>query len=196
MTEEFISVQDRIISTSIDIISDSGLSALSFKSISLKTNISEDLLYKYYLNTDEILTDIVKSFFKFDKGLFKTLSSKECSHVEKIELYLEAFGSYFNSYYSISCLILHYEELLHNAHTREIVESGHMSRRLFMIDLFNGAIENHEIRTNLSAEQLTDNVFGYIFINLFNRRIMINKHSIKDDMLAYFRGMLKSIKAI
>ena len=87
MTEEFISVQDRIISASIDIVSDAGLASLNYRNISLKTNISEDMLYKYYSSTDEILVDIVNSYFKFDKSIIKTIDSKESTYVEDWFLY-------------------------------------------------------------------------------------------------------------
>ena len=89
MTEEFISIQDRIISASIDIISDAGLDSLNYKNIALKTNISEDMLYKYYYDTNEILIDIVKTYFKFDKSIIKTISAKNVSSVEKIGFFMD-----------------------------------------------------------------------------------------------------------
>ena len=194
MTEEFISAQDRIISASIDIISDAGLASLNFKNLSLKTAISESMLYKYYLDTDEILVDIVKTYFKFDKGIFKTLSSKEVSFVDKIELYVDAFSSYYNSYYSLSAVMLHYEELLHNTHTRELVESGYLNRRIFLTDLFDKAIKNKEITDTFSAQQLADSLLGMIMLCLLNRRVMIFKKPIKEEFMSYYRTWMETLR--
>ena len=66
MKEEFISVQDRILSSAIDLISDAGLASLSFANISMRVNISEAMIYKYYSDINELLLDIVKTYFKFD----------------------------------------------------------------------------------------------------------------------------------
>ena len=74
MNEEFISVQDRILSSAIDLISDAGLALLSFANISMRVNIPEAMIYKYYSDVNELLQDIVKTYFKFDKGIFKTIS--------------------------------------------------------------------------------------------------------------------------
>ena len=129
MTDDFISARDRIVSASIDIISDAGLASLTIKNISMRTNIREDMLYKYYSNTDEILIDIVQSFFRFDNAMMKTASAKNVSNVEKILLFNDALISYYDSYYSVSAIMLQYEELLHNISTREIVESGYNNRK-------------------------------------------------------------------
>ncbi|SNU08006.1 hypothetical protein SAMN06297422_11430 [Lachnospiraceae bacterium] len=196
MTEEFISVQDRIISASIDIVSDAGLSSLNYKNISLKTNISEDMLYKYYLDTNEILIDIVNTFFKFDNSIIRTINSKDVSYIDKIAFYIDAFCSYYNSYYSLSSIMLQLEELLHNTHTRELVESGYMNRRRCLLDLFENAIENHEINNNYNAEQLTDQLLGFIRVCFLNRRVMIYKKSIKEDIMSYYKIWINSLKVI
>ncbi len=196
LTEEFISAQDRIISASIEIISDSGLGSLSFRNISLKTNINEAMVYKYFQDTDEILIEIVKTFFRFDKSIFKTIISKDISSIQKVELYIDAFCSYYNSYYSLSSIILQYEELLHNTHTRELIETGYVSRRNFLINLFEDAKNTNELNTSLSSSQLADNIIGYIYISTLNRRVAIYKKSLKDDVITYYNNWIKTIKAI
>ncbi|MBO4863434.1 MAG: TetR/AcrR family transcriptional regulator [Eubacterium sp.] len=194
MTEEFISVQDRIISASIDIISDAGLASLNFKNLSLRTAINESMLYKYYLDTNEILVDVVKTYFMFDKAIFKTLASKNVSYIDKIEFYVDQYGQYYNSYYSLSAVMLHYEELLHNTHTREIVESGYLKRRSVLTELFEEAIKSKEIVDTFSAQQLADSLLGMIMLSLLNRRVMIYKKSIKDELLSYYRTWIDTLR--
>ena len=193
MTDDFISARDRIVSASIDIISDAGLSSLTIKNISMRTNIREDMLYKYYSNTDEILIDIVQSFFRFDNAMMKTASSKNVSNVEKILLFNDALISYYDSYYSVSAIMLQYEELLHNISTREIVESGYNNRRKYLVDLFDGAIKANEIKKGYSADSLADLLLGIIHICTFNRRVMNRKRSLKDEIKSSVNAMMKTI---
>lgn len=193
MTDDFISARDRIVSASIDIISDAGLASLTIKNISMRTNIREDMLYKYYSNTDEILIDIVQGFFRFDNAMMKTASSKNVSFVEKILLFNDALISYYDSYYSISAIMLQYEELLHNISTREIVETGYNNRRKYLVDLFDGAIKANEIRKGYSAESLADLLLGIIHICTFNRRVMNRKRSLKDEIKSSVNAMMKTI---
>ena len=47
MIGDFISARDRIISASIDIISDAGLESLTIPKISMRTNINEMMIYSY-----------------------------------------------------------------------------------------------------------------------------------------------------
>ena len=82
MNEEFISVRDRIISSAIDLISEAGIGSLSFTNISVRFNIPEVVICKYYSNKEEILVDVVNTYFKFDDQIFKTFRSKKCSNIE------------------------------------------------------------------------------------------------------------------
>ena len=182
MTEEFISVKDRIISASIDIISDAGLMSLDTKNISRRTNITEAMLYRYYSNTDEILSDIIDYYFRFDSSIFSTLKSRDSSNIEKIYMYLDAYGSYYNSYYSLSAIMLQYEFLLHNTVVREKVVNGYLTRRNFLVGIFKSAIEEKEIADTFTPEQLADIIMGLVQVNTLNRRMVNYKNSLKEEL--------------
>ena len=59
MGDSFVSRKDRIIASAIEIISESGLSALTTKNLALKENMSEALMYKYFGGIDEVLVEVV-----------------------------------------------------------------------------------------------------------------------------------------
>ena len=92
LTESFISTKDRIISTAIEIISDSGISQLTTKTVSLKANISEPLLYKFYGDMNELLVDVVDYYFKFDNTVEKTVRAKKGRYIDKIMTYVETYA--------------------------------------------------------------------------------------------------------
>ena len=172
MIQEYISRQDMIVITAIDIINDSGLSGLTFKNLAYKANMTEDLLYKYYGDVNDVLVDVVKYYFEFDERLIKTINSKDMTYIEKINMYVEQFAQYYDGYPAISVLMLQYEELLHNSATREIVTTGTTRRRVFVADMFQGAIDNGELNTDLTAEDLCEVLTGHMIILTLNRRFM------------------------
>lgn len=194
MTEEYISVKDRIISSAIDIISDAGLASLTPKVIGMRTNIGETMLYKYYGSINEILSDVVDYYFQFDNQIYRTIASKKCTAVEKIISYVEEYAIYYDNYYSISTLMLQYEEFLHNTATRDQVMLGIMNRKSYLAAFFEEAIKNGEITNRFTKDQLADTISGIIMIYLLNRRIEIHKGTFRTELCSNINQWLNMIK--
>ena len=190
MTESFISTKDRIISTAIDIISESGLSSLTTKTISMKANLSEPLLYRFYGDINELLVDVVEYYFRFDKSIRKTIQAKEGSCVEKIRPYVEDYAIYYENYYSLSMLMLQYEELLHNSATRELIIEGATSRKQYVTDLFQAAMDAGELKNEYDAGHMSDCVHGFIRAVCLKRRFGAEKGSIKKEITDFINNML------
>ncbi len=190
MTESFISTKDRIISTAIEIISDSGISQLTTKTVSLKANISEPLLYKFYGDMNELLVDVVDYYFKFDNTVEKTVRAKKGRYIDKIMTYVETYATYYDSYSELCTLMLQFEELLHNASTREKIVEGMNNRRDFLITLFDGAIDKGELNIPLTSRQLADSVMGYFLMDSFNRRITYNSWTYKKCICEFTKNLL------
>lgn len=183
MNDSFISRKDRIIASAIEIISDSGLSALTTRNLALKENMSEALLYKYFGGIDEVLVEVVDYYSRFDKGIRHTIKSKEGTNIQKLKDYFEAYATYYDNYYAISTLMLQYEELLHNIDTREKISWCITERMSFIADLFRHAIEDNEIVDVLTPEELANNVTGIIMSHILSRRITYHKKSFKQEFM-------------
>lgn len=183
MNDSFISRKDRIIASAIEIISDSGLSALTTRNLALKENMSEALLYKYFGGIDEVLVEVVDYYSRFDKGIRQTIKSKEGTNVQKLKDYFEAYATYYDNYYAISTLMLQYEELLHNIDTREKIAWCITERLSFIADLFRMAIDDEEIIDLLTPEELANNVTGIIMSHILSRRITYHKKSFKQEFM-------------
>ena len=191
--EDFISARDRIIASSIDIISDAGLASLNINNISRRTNLSEMMIYKCSTNTDEILVEVVNLYFRFDKGIFSTLESRNITNLEKIKMYVDNYGTYYNNYFSLSAIMLQYEELLHNTNTREIVQQGFLERRENLAKIFDNAISNGEIKADVKGEMLADNLLGMFIVCSLNRRVMVMSRSFKDEIDIQYSKWIESL---
>ena len=97
-------------------------------------------------------------------------------------MYLDAYGSYYNSYYSLSAIMLQYEFLLHNTVVREKVVNGYLTRRNFLVGIFKSAIEEKEIADTFTPEQLADIIMGLVQVNTLNRRMVNYKNSLKEEL--------------
>lgn len=183
MSESFVSRKDRIIASAIEIISDSGLSALTTRNLAIKENMSEALLYKYFGGINEVLVEVVDYYTKFDKQLRHTFMSREGSNIQKLRDYMDAYATYYDNYYAISTLMLQYEELLHNIDTREKIAWCIQERHEFMADLFKKAIEDDEIIDLFTPDQLATNVTGVTMSHVLSRRIQYHKKTFRQELM-------------
>ncbi|MDE6026117.1 MAG: TetR/AcrR family transcriptional regulator [Lachnospiraceae bacterium] len=194
MAENFVSRKDRIIASAIEIISESGLSALTTHNLAIKENTSDGLLYKYFAGIDEVLVEVVDYYFRFDDSLRQTIESKNETYTQKLHDYLEAYATYYDNYYALSTLMLQYEELLHNIYTRERVSKYVTDRLKFLEKLFREAILAGEIIDKLTPEELANNMTGLIMAHVLNRRIIYKNKSFKNEIMDNFNKWLSLIK--
>jgi AcrR family transcriptional regulator len=183
MPESFVSRKDRIVASAIEIISDSGLSALTTRNLAMKENMSEGLLYKYFSSIDEVLIDVVDYYSRFDKGIRQTVLSKDLSSMEKIREYLADYATFYDNYYAISTIMLQYEELLHKVETREKISWCISERLNFLSDLFEKAIEEKEICDRFTPDELSKNVTGMAMAYILSRRISNHKKTFKQEYM-------------
>jgi hypothetical protein len=110
------------------------------------------------------------------------------------EAIVNAYGSYYNSYYTLSSIMLNYEELLHNTRTRELIEKGFVSRREGLARIFQGALDNGEIIDDFTAEMLADMLLGIFVVCSLNRRVLVRKKSYHEEIKILSGKWLDTIK--
>ncbi|MBO6114713.1 MAG: TetR/AcrR family transcriptional regulator [Lachnospiraceae bacterium] len=183
MADNFVSRKYRIVSSAIDLISELGLSALTTHNLAEKENTSEALMYKYFSGIDEVLVEVVDYYSSFDDGIRNTVSSKDISYVEKIRMYFNDYASYYDNYYTLSTLMLQYEELLHNVNTRDKISLVITQRRNFVADMFRNAIAKGEIVDTFTPEELANNATGMLTTHIFDRRITYHKKTFREEFM-------------
>ena len=193
MNDSFVSRKDRIISSAIEIISDSGLSSLTTHNLALKENMSDALLYRYFGSINEVLVEVVDYYARFDDSIRQTVSAKQVTNIQKIKDYFEAYATYYENYYAISTLMLQYEELLHNADTREKITKCITERQLFLEELFDKAIAEHEITTLFSGFDLATQVTGVLMAYILKRRIVYIKTTFKQEFMGFLNKWFELI---
>ena len=197
MNNNFVNRKDRIIASAIEIISEAGLSSLNTKSLAMKENMSESLLYRYFGGIEEVLVEVIETYTKFDKSMLATIDAKKISHFDKVLELLRTLGTYYAGYQEMSAIALNYEELLHNVNTREAIAHCIKMRTEFIRQHLKAAIEEGEIRDDFSPEELSNIFMGSLSRDLLNRRIEYDHTShtqFADSMLEHLANMLRTDK--
>lgn len=171
MNNNFINRKDRIIASAIEIINETGLSSLNTRTLAMKENMSESLLYRYFGGIEEVLVEVIDSYTKFDKGMIATIEAKDISHFDKVVEFMKTLNTYYNGYKEMGAIVLQYEELLHNVNTREPIAHCITMRTEFMRRHLRMAMEEGEIRDDFSPEELANIFLGSMTRDLLNRRI-------------------------
>ena len=194
MSDSFISRKDRIIASAIEIISESGLASLSTKSLAMKENMSETLIYKYFGGINEVLIEVVEYFARFDRSIIRTVQGKDVSNVEKIHEFFDTYAIYYDNYIEISAIVLNYEELLHNTGTREIIGACIEERNRFLLQLIQNAMSDRETHSTFSAEELKCILMGILSSQLLDRRLTIHSETLRTEVMESIDKILMLVK--
>lgn len=182
MEDSYISNRDKIVASAIELIGDLGLHALTPKNLARKQNISDTLIYKYFGGIDEVLIAVVNEYAAFDINIQRTVDHLDGSYIDKIRYYADTYATYYDNYIGMGAIMLHYEELLHMSETREIISECMLKRNDFVCSLFQGAIENKEIRPVFTPKELTLVFNGLFTEGLLERRNQYSRKSIRVEM--------------
>ena len=194
MSDSFISRKDRIIASAIEIISESGLASLSTKSLAMKENMSETLIYKYFGGINEVLIEVVEYFARFDRSIIRTVQGKDVSNVEKIHEFFDTYAIYYDNYIEICAIVLNYEELLHYTGTREIIGACIEERNRFLLQLIQNAMSDREIHSTFSAEELKCILMGILSSQLLDRRLAIHSETLRTEVMESIDKILMLVK--
>lgn len=182
MEDSYISNRDKIVASAIELIGDLGLHALTPKNLARKQNISDTLIYKYFGEIDEVLIAVVNEYAAFDINIQRTVDHLDGSYIDKIRYYADTYATYYDNYIGMGAIMLHYEELLHMSETREIISECMLKRNDFVCSLFQGAIENKEIRPVFTPKELTLVFNGLFTEGLLERRNQYSRKSFRVEM--------------
>ena len=182
MEDSYISNRDKIVASAIELIGDLGLHALTPKNLARKQNISDTLIYKYFGGIEEELIAVVNEYAAFDINIQRTVDHLDGSYIDKIRYYADTYATYYDNYIGMGAIMLHYEELLHMSETREIISECMLKRNDFVCSLFQGAIENKEIRPVFTPKELTLVFNGLFTEGLLERRNQYSRKSFRVEM--------------
>lgn len=194
MNNNFINRKDRIIASAIEIISEAGLASLTTRTLAMKENMSESLLYRYFGGIEEVLVEVVETFTKFDKGIIATIEAKNISHFDKVIEFVKTLATNYTGYEEMAAVALNYEGFLHNVNTREMMADCLIRRKGFITQEIEKAIAAEEIIDLFTPEELSSMILGTLNRDLLNRRLAIDTQTheqMSENWLVKLSKLLK-----
>lgn len=194
MNNSFINRKDRIIASAIEIINEAGLASLTTKTLAMKENMSESLLYRYFGGIDEVLVEVVDAHTKFDKAMLATIEAKSISHFDKALELIRTLNTYYEGYADMAAIVLNYEGLLHNVNTREAISHCIEMRSGFLKREIQAAIDEKEIIDQFTAEELVFVISGSMERAMLHRRFTYDSRSyaqVATSILDKLEAMLR-----
>ncbi len=180
--ESAVSMKDRIVTSAIEIIHESGFEALSTKTLAMKENISEAMLYKYYGEIDEVLDAVIDRYVQFDESIAATIKRRNASNLDKLKEYFDTYATYYGNYVEIATIELNNESLLHNYRVREKIAASINLKRQTIEDLVAAAIETGEITDCYTPWEMTSILLGSLYAILLDRRVRYHDKGLKEEI--------------
>lgn len=136
---------------------------------------------------------VVEFFVKFDKSIMETVRSKDIGYCDKILEFFDTYATYYGNYKEISAVILHYEELLHNSGTREMISQCIVERSEFLTNLIRGGMDAGEIQKDIYAKEMADMMINIMNGMILDRRVMVVEMSLKQELNQTIEQILRWI---
>jgi AcrR family transcriptional regulator len=194
MNNNFINRKDRIIASAIEIISEAGFASLTTKTLAMKENMSESLLYRYFGGIEEVLVEVVEVFTKFDKGIINTIDAKDISHLDRVVEFIKTLATNYTGYPELAGIALNYEVFLHNVNTRDMMAECLTNRSNYLLKELQAAIDNDELDSDFTAEELSNMILGTLNRDLLNRRLMNDNRSHEQVSNEWLTKLLNHIR--
>ncbi len=191
----FTKRQIEIIKTAALIISRKGIQNLTIKNLSKKIGITEPAIYRHFKNKEEILSNILLYFKqKIDEDFIysKTDTNKSKEVISILEKFLHELLKIFLQYPAFSFILFSEEIFQNNKRIFNQIMRLMKDEETRILKLITSAIKFKEIRTDISAENITHIILGSI-------RLLIKKwyfSNFKNDLNKEFNSLWKSLKKL
>jgi len=156
MADEAMYRKESIVSNAIDVISESGLQAISTKEIAKRSGISEGTLFRHFPRKNILLQAVLEHYCQYDDDIFHTAMMKNVSPRDALLFYIEFYAAYYENYPEITVIMQSYDLINSIPEIREDIGKIFGRRQEFMRQLIEKVKESGEIKKEADSELLTD----------------------------------------
>lgn len=151
---DLINKRERILFTTIDVIDEYGIHAVSTKEIARRQGISESTIFKYFPRKVDLFEAVLDFSSQFDMDLFETTKLRGMKPKEAIIFYIDSISSNYENYPAITAITQSYDILRYEARLEEKVKNITDSRTDFIKGMIEESRVKGEIPKNVESEEL------------------------------------------
>lgn len=190
MKNEFLSRKERIIISTIDLISENGIKGLSIKEIAKRENVTEASLYKHFKSKDQILIEVLEYYSKYDISIARTVENNRENEKSKIFNYFKLYSEYYDSYPALTSIIESYNVLIYEENLKFRIKEVVEQRTQVIKKLIEEGQKNKNIRENIKSENLTNILLGSFDRLIFIWRLSKFEFSLKEKTIDIISDIL------
>lgn len=190
MKNEFLSRKERIIISTIDLISENGIKGLSIKEIAQRENVTEASLYKHFKSKDQILLEVLEYYSKYDVSIAKTLENNGEDEKSKIFTYFKLYSEYYDNYPALTSILESYNVLIYEENLKFRIKEIFEQRTQVIKKLIEEGQKNKNIKENIKSENLTNILLGSFDRLIFIWRLSKVEFSLKEKTIDLISDIL------
>lgn len=187
---KLLHTKERLILSTIEVISEQGLQGLTTREVAKRQGISESTIFKHYKSKNELIFAVLEYFSQYDQVITESLGMKVLKPIEAITYFVEAYVTYYSNYPEITAIVLSYEGLLHEVELNDVVRRIFTKRVNTIQGLIEEAKRQNEISSDVDTESLADLIIGLERMVILRWRINNYSFSLKDQTLTTLKMVL------
>lgn len=157
----YLSRKQSIVVSALEIIDELGIEALSIRELARRQDIVEGALYKHFKSKEEILHAILDYYSRYDLNIKNTIQNNGLTCKESIMFFINSYAEIYESNPAMTCIGSSYEVLLNDSSVVNRVKEIFSSRSVYLTLLVKQGQEEGSIGCSLSAEDISDTIFGF-----------------------------------
>ena len=183
MSPALIMRKEHIILTTIVVMNEQGVQAVSTKEIAKREGISESAIFKHYPKKADLIIAVLNYYSQYDQDIFESSRLKDLSSKQGIKYIIDKYATYYQSYPEITVVTQAFDEMRYNPYLEEKVRDIINSRLNILRVLIEEAQAENEIGDDLDSEILADIIMGSINSICLKWRMSNYTFSLKDKCL-------------
>lgn len=175
--------KESIVLTTIDLMNEFGVQALSTREVARREGITEGAVFKHYPKKTDLLIAVLDYYTKYDQDIMDSIRLKKLDPKEAIIYFIEIFSTYYQSYPAITSINQALDEMRYKPELENKVKLIFNNRLEFITSLIEEGQKKGDISIDLDKTILADIIMGAFHEICLRWRLNDYDFSLKDRCL-------------
>lgn len=184
--------RESIVFTTIDVMNEYGVQALSTREVARREGISEGAIFKHFPKKKDLIMAVLEYFSKYDEDIFNSIKTKNLESKEAIFYFVEIYTTYYQNYPAITSIAQALDEMRYNPELEEIVKSILNNRLEFLTKIIEQGQCNGDIKKDVDKVTLADIIIGTLQGICLRWRVANYEFSLKKNSLQATQMILEA----
>ncbi|PKM49558.1 MAG: TetR/AcrR family transcriptional regulator [Firmicutes bacterium HGW-Firmicutes-7] len=152
--------KESIVFTTIDVMNEYGVQALSTREVARREGITEGAIFKHFPRKKDLLIAVLDYFTKCDEEIFNEIIENKLMSKDAIICFVDIYTTYYQNYPAITSIAQALDEMRCNPELEDKVKNILNNRLEFMIVLIEQGQVNGYISKDTDKVTLADIIIG------------------------------------